>query len=170
MKKIDYLIITHTATGEGKAITKADIIVAHTTAKEKGGKGWNRPAIDYLIAEDGSLEVVLDENNVSEVDLWGISQGTNGLHGVAKYIAYVGGKTLKETKDKDTRTPEQMETLENIVRFYIKRFPKIQVLGFNEVPALEGEIAPHFQVGKWLEEIDIPREHIFNPSEEETTD
>ncbi|MBL4574816.1 MAG: hypothetical protein JKY51_01790 [Opitutaceae bacterium] len=161
MKKADYLIIQCTETGEGQEVFKADIIEQHTNSAVMGGYGWNRPGLDYLVTLDGSLETIIPETSPNVVDLWGIGEGKNGMTGIPKFISYVGGKTTKGTKDKDTRTSEQEDTLASVVKFYVKKFPKIQVLGFNQVPSKSDESSPAFDVAKWCEEIGIPEQNIF---------
>lgn len=161
MKKVDYLIIQSTASGEGIPITKGDIIDLHTTDKQQGGYGFNRPGIDYLIGLDGSMETLVSEDNPTTVDLWGISEGKQGIIGVCKHIAYAGGRTEKEVKSKDSRTTEQIKSLEAIVKFYVLKFPKIQVLGLDEAPTMKGKENPAFNVAIWLEEIGVPEINIF---------
>ena len=161
MKKVDYLIILSTGTGEGQEVSKGDIIEQHTNSPSMGGFGWNRPGIDYLVGLDGELDTIIPEESPNEVDLWGIGEGKNGLTGIPKFVAYVGGKTTKGTKDKDTRTDNQSNTLAAIVNFYVKKFPKIQVLGFNQVPAKEGETNPAFDVAEWCKEIGVPEVNLF---------
>lgn len=163
MKKADYLIIMSTETPEGQEITKGDVIEQHTDTKAHGGYGWNRPGTDYLVLADGTLETIIPEDNPNVVDLWGIAAGIEALHGIPKYLTYVGGLTEKATKEKDTRTTEQNQTLEAVVKFYIRKFPDILVLGMNQVPAMKGVKNPGFDVGKWLGEISIPERNIFQP-------
>ncbi len=96
------------------------------------------------------------------------------MNGSIKYLAYAGGKAKgKKSKkeqngvaeipaeDKDTRTDQQKDTLATIVKFYVKRFPGIQVLGFNQIPVKEGQENPAFDVGQWLTEIGVPEKNIF---------
>ena len=161
MKTIDYLIIQSTDTGESIPVTPEDIIEVHTTSKQQGGYGWNRPGIDYLLTRDGTMHTLISEDNPTMVDLWGISEGKKGIQGVCKHIAYEGGRTEKETKGKDTRTKDQHYNLETIVRFYILKFPNIQILGLNEAPAKQGEDNPGFEVSIWLEEIGIAEHNIY---------
>lgn len=165
MKKVDYLIIQSTESGEGIPVTKADIIDLHTTEKKQGGYGFNRPGIDYLIQPDGTMETFVSEDNPTTVDLWGISEGKHGILGICKHIAYAGGRTEKEVKSKDSRTTAQKNSLETIVKFYILKFPKIEVLGFNEAPTKEGEENPSFDVSIWLEEIGVSERNIFKKIE-----
>lgn len=161
MKHIDYLIIHSTNTSEASDFGKEVIIEKHTTAKRKGGLGFNRPAFDYLVKIDGTLETIINEDNPTQTDLLGISNGLKDLTGIAKNVAYVGGRTLKEAWDKDTRTDAQKNTLNAIVRFYVKRFPNIVILGNNEVPTKTDEDSPAFTVNEWLREIRIPEKNIY---------
>lgn len=161
MEEIDYLIIHSTDTSEVSDFGKDVIIKKHTDSKRENGFGWNRPGFDYLIPHDGSLETIINENNPTQTDLWGISNGREDLTGIAKHIAYVGGRTLKAAWDKDTRTDQQKQTLETIVTFYILRFPSIVILGFNEVPSKTNEDSPAFSVSEWLRKLGIPEQHIY---------
>lgn len=161
MKEIDYLIIHSTNTSEVKDFGKDVIIKKHTESIRNDGLGFNRPGFDYLIPFDGSLQVIINEDNPTQTDIWGISNGLENLTGISKNIAYVGGRTLKEAWDKDTRTDAQKQTLETIVKFYVLRFPKIIILGFNEVPSKSLEDSPAFSVGNWLYSIGIPEKNIY---------
>lgn len=161
MKKPDYLIIVSTETGEGKEVNKADIIELHTNSRALGGQGFNRPGFDYLVQTNGNLETILQEENPHEVDLWGISEGANGIIGDTKFLAYAGGMTEKATKEKDTRTDLQSDTMATVVKFFVKRFPEVQVLGWDQIPSKEGSKNPAFDVPKWLQEIGIPSDNIY---------
>lgn len=161
MKPIDYLIIQSTDTSEQKNLDKAYVINKHTTTKRDGGFGWQRPGIDYLIKQDGTLETIISEDNPTTADLWDMSNGKDGITGIAKHIAYVGGRTLKEAWSKDTRTEEQKETLEAIVKFYILRFPNLIVLGLDELKSKQDLENPGFKVADWLQEMGVEAQHIF---------
>ena len=161
MEKIDFLIIQSTETGEGTPVTKGDIINWHTLPVALGGKGWNRPGTDYLVRTDGTLETIIPENSLNTVDLWGIGKGDPGVDGVCKFIAYEGGKSEKETKDKDTRTSEQIATLEVVIRFYILKFPEVRILGFNEAPTMTEAGSPAFEVSTWLKELGLDPKNIY---------
>lgn len=161
MKRVDYLIIQSTDTSEAKDFGKEVIIAQHTGSKRDGGFGWNRPGIDDLILQDGTLQTLINEDSPTTTDLWGISHGKNAITGIARHVAYVGGRTLKEAWDKDTRTDEQEKALEAIVKFYILRFPDIIIVGFNEIPAKADEDNPGFEVAEWLRELEVPERNIF---------
>jgi hypothetical protein len=161
MKKADYLIIVNTDTPGGVEIGKAAIIEYHTSPVHAGGLGLNRPRIDDLILLEGELVNIIPEHSPNEVDLWGISEGVNGLSGLAKYVAIVGGRTKDDTKEWDTRTKEQKETLEIYVRYQLLRNPDLMVIGMNQVSAMGGVEMPSFNVPKWLESIGVPEKNIF---------
>jgi len=161
MKSPDFLIITNTETAEGIAVSKDAIIQLHTRSRAQGGLGFNRPGFDYLVTLSGKLETIIQEENLSDIDLWGINEGVAGVNGLAKVIAYAGGRTEKAVKEKDTRTDLQKETLEAVVKFYVKRFPKIRVLGWDQIPSKKGSKSPAFDVPTWLSEIGIPSENRF---------
>jgi len=161
MKEVAYLIIQHTNSGEKKELDKADIIAEHTNPKRDGGFGWKRPGIDYLVLLDGTLQTIIPEDSPTTVDLWGISNGKDGITGIAKHIAYVGGRTLKEAWSKDSRTETQIETLKTLIKFYILRFPNIIVMGFDEIESKSKTENPAFSVGEWLEEIGVPSQNIY---------
>ena len=161
MEAIDYLIIQSTDTEEQRDLDKSYIIEKHTSSLREEGFGWVRPGLDYLVLQDGTLETIINEANPTQVDLWGISEGKEGITGVAKHIAYVGGRTLKGTKAKDTRTKEQKDTLEMIVKFYILRFPNLIIMGLDEIASKKDSENPAFNVQEWLSEIGVAEQHIF---------
>lgn len=161
MKTIDYLIIVNTNTPGGQEVSKADIIEHHTTPKHLDGLGLNRPRIDDLISLEGELVNIIPETSMNEVDLWGIAEGLEALTGQPKYVALVGGRTKDGSKQWDTRTKEQKETLETYVKYHILKNPNLLVMGLDQVPALEGTEMPHFNVPKWLESIGIDESNIY---------
>ncbi len=161
MKSIDYLVLQSTNTGEQKDLDKAHIIEQHTSPIRQGGFGWVRPGFDYLVLQDGTMQTIIPEQSPTTVDLWGISQGTDGITGITKHIAYVGGRTLKEAWSKDSRTGAQKVTLEAIVKFYILRFPKVIIMGFDQIKSKSESENPGFDTADWLAEIGIPEQHIF---------
>lgn len=159
MKHPDFLIITHTQTVEGLTVSADQIIHLHTGSRAQAGLGFNRPGFDYLIGLDGTLDTIIQEENLSPVDLWGFNEGVDGINGLAKVIAYVGGKN--DQGPKDTRTQAQKNTLKAVVNFYVRRFPKIRVLGWDQVPSKKGSKNPAFDVCQWLMEMGIPTKNIF---------
>jgi len=161
MKKVNYLIIVNTNTPGGQEVTKAAIIEHHTSPIHNGGLGLNRPRIDDLISLEGELLNIIPETSPNEVDLWGISEGADGLTGQAKYVAFVGGKTKDGNKDWDTRTKEQKQTLEVYVKYHLLKNPDLIVIGLDQIPAMDGVGMPSFNVPKWLEGFEVENKNIF---------
>lgn len=164
MKKIDYLIIVNTGSPASQPYPKDRLIQDHTRPVHLNGLGLKRPRIDDLIDLDGKLHTILAETHPNDVDLWGISQGPHGLTGLARYVAFVGGRTKDGEKPWDTRTGEQKEALAAYVSYYVLRYPALQVLGLDEVPALSGADMPGFSVQKWLKTLGLDRHALVTPS------
>ena len=159
--KLNYLVIHCTATPEGRPVTKEDIIHWHTDPKAKGGRGWNRPGYSDIIYLDGKLVNIIPFNTDDFVDQWEISNGVAGLNGNSCHIVYAGGMDESGKLPKDTRTKEQLETMETYVKYTVKRHPFITILGHNEAPNAHGKACPSFNVGDWLRSIGIPDANIY---------
>lgn len=153
MNELRYLIIVNTETPAGEDVQIDELIRRDTDPEHLGGRGLNRPRMNDVITLSGELLTLVPEENNSEVDLWGISLGKDGLLGSAKYVGFVGGKTKDGQKDWDTRTDKQKEALKTYVKYHQLKHQGIQVMGLDEVPALKGEEMPGFNVAKWLESI-----------------
>lgn len=160
--KLNYLVLHCTATPEGRPVTKDDIIRWHTNPVHLGGRGWNRPGYSDIIELDGDLVSIIPFNTDDFVDQWEISNGVVGLNGNSRHIVYAGGMDAENKKPKDTRTKEQLATLEVYVKYTIKRHPKILVLGHNEAPNAHGKACPSFNVGEWLRSIGVPEANIYS--------
>lgn len=160
--KLNYLVLHCTATPEGRPVTKEDIIKWHTNPVHLGGRGWNRPGYSDLVELDGDLVSIIPFNTDDFVDQWEISNGVVGLNGNSRHIVYAGGMDKENKTPKDTRTKEQLATLELYVKYTIKRHPKILVLGHNEAPNANGKACPSFNVGDWLRSIGVAEANIYN--------
>ncbi len=160
MGKLNYIVIHCTATPEGREVTKEDIIRWHTSPKHKGGRGWRRPGYSDMIYLDGSLVNIIPFNQDDVVDPWEISNGARGINGVSRHVVYAGGLEKAGKKAKDTRTKEQLYTLEAYVRFMLLRHPGIQILGHNQAPGAN-KACPSFDVPKWLKSLGIPEKNIY---------
>jgi N-acetylmuramoyl-L-alanine amidase len=163
--KLMYLVLHCTATPEGRAVTKDDIIHWHTDPKSKGGRGWNRPGYSDMIYLDGQLVNIIPFNTDDFVDQWEISNGVAGLNGNACHIVYVGGMDEVNKTPTDTRTKEQLETMEIYLKYTIRRHPHILILGHNEAPNAHGKACPSFDVGSYLRSIGIPEANIYRKSD-----
>ena len=160
--KLNYLVLHCTATPEGRPVTKDDIIRWHTNPVHLGGRDWNRPGYADIVELDGDLVSIIPFNTDDFVDQWEISNGVVGLNGNARHIVYAGGMDKENKSPKDTRTKEQLATLEVYVKYTVKRHPKILVLGHNEAPNAHGKACPSFNVGEWLRSIGVAEANIYH--------
>jgi len=158
MAKLKYLVIHCTDTPEGREVSKKDIERWHI--KERG---WSRVGYSDMIHLDGELENLINWDQDDDVESWEISNGARGHNFHSRHLVYVGGCNrnkepwMNHYPPKDTRTPYQKETLSIYVKFMIKRYPNIKVVGHNQ---LGNKACPSFNVPKWLREIGIDEKHI----------
>lgn len=143
MSKIKYLIIHCTDTPAKRKVSRVDIEQWHIVER-----GWKKVGYSDMVHIDGSLENLIDWDQDGEVEGFEISNGARGYNSKSRHIVYVGG-----ADNIDTRTPEQYETLKDYVRFVVKRYPWIGVIGHNEVSEKD---CPSFDVGQFCEEIGVP--------------
>ena len=157
MKKIEILCIHCTATPEGREVTPANIRSWHMSPVAKGGRGWDRVGYSEMIALDGSLLLLNDYNQDDIVQSHEVTWGATGINSVSRHVVYVGG-TDSKLKPKDTRTKQQLETLETYVKFMVLRYPWIKVAGHNQFAA---KACPSFDTVSWLRSIGIPEKNIY---------
>ena len=151
MGKLTYLVIHCTATPECREVSSNDIKKWHILER-----GWSRVGYSDMVHLDGRLENLIAFDMDDEVDSWEISNGVKGYNGISRHIVYVGGLDPDFTP-KDTRTPEQLFTLETYVKYTILRHPEIKVIGHNQV---SNKACPGFDVSKWLRLIGVNEKNI----------
>ena len=117
MREITEIIIHCSATVEGKHFTVEDIDRWH---KERG---WQGIGYHYVIYLDGSIHRGRDLNKIG-AHCSGHNKNSIG-------ICYIGGVD-KNGKAKDTRTEEQKESLEQLIKSLQCRFPKAGVFGHRD--------------------------------------
>ena len=150
-KRIKYLIIHCTATPEGRRVTKGDIEEWHLQ-----GRGWNRLGYTDMVHLDGSLENLTPFDSDSIITNHEMTWGAKGINSISRHVVYVGGLS-RSMKTKDTRTPEQMETLAAYVKYMILRYPWLKIAGHNQFAAKD---CPSFDVPNWARSIGISRKNI----------
>lgn len=166
MGKVKLGVIHCTATPEGRKVSKEELLLWHTGKKSNGHRGWKNPGYRDMIHIDGTLSNLQSYNQDDELDSWEITNGARGFNTEAIHIVYVGGS--KSSKDswmkfyppKDTRTTEQLKTLELYVKYHTLIHPNIKWCGHNE---LSNKACPSFNVPKWLKSIGIENKNIKNP-------
>lgn len=151
-RELKYLVIHCTATPEGREVSAADIRHWHCDPVSKGGRGWKQVGYTDLVHLDGKVERLVDNNEDAWVDDWEITNGAAGYNSVSRHVVYAGGCAKDGKTAKDTRTNGQRTALADYVKDFHKRFPKVRIIGHNEVAA---KACPSFDVQKWLKEIGI---------------
>ena len=152
MAELKRLVLHCTATAEGREVTSGEIRAWHTNPVSKGGRGWKQVGYTDLIHLDGQIERLVDNNEDANVDPWEITNGAAGYTSTSRHVVYAGGLARNGKTPKDTRTKEQREAMESYVRDFHRRFPKVRIVGHNELSAKD---CPCFDVQKWLVRIGI---------------
>jgi hypothetical protein len=159
------LIVVHTLdTPEGRFHNAADVIRWHTLPKSQGGRGWKKPGYGELILLDGGVEFLAENDGDEFVDPWEITNGVRGHNAHAYHMAYVGGAAnvkkpwMDRYPPKDTRTKEQLITMEKRVKILLDRYPKAKLCGHNQ---LANRACPSFDVVEWALSIGIPKVRIL---------
>lgn len=99
----------------------------HTTIKELQQefkrKGWKNPGYHYVVASDGTITQLLDEDKVSN--------GVKGYNSVLINVAYIGGIDA-EGKPIDNRTAAQKASLMALLGMLHKKYPTSTIQGHRD--------------------------------------
>lgn len=87
-------------------------------------RGWSRPGYHYVIAADGTVSQLLDEEQ--------IANGVMGYNSTSVHIAYIGGID-ERGRAADTRTPRQRERLVSLAGELQRRYPGARLLGHRDI-------------------------------------
>ncbi|MCP5326763.1 MAG: N-acetylmuramoyl-L-alanine amidase [Oceanospirillaceae bacterium] len=159
-KPLKYLVLHCTATPAGREVTRQDLEKWHLSPPPTG-RGWSRLGYSDIIHLDGSLENLTPYDTNDQVDSWEITNGVAGQNSVSRHVVYAGGVDANDVKKaKDTRTPEQLATMEVLVKYIVLRHPHILVAGHNQFAA---KACPSFDVPSWLRSIGVPEANIYKP-------
>ena len=120
MRNINKIIVHCTATREGKEYSVADIDRWHKD------RGFRCVGYHYVVKLNGDVEVGRMEKEIGAHCL-----GHNN-HSIG--ICYIGGLDANG-KSKDTRTPEQKESLLILLKELKKKYPKATIHGHREFAA-----------------------------------
>lgn len=112
-RNITELIVHCSATPEGKDYTVADIDKWHRA------NGWNGIGYHYVIYRDGAVAKGRDESV--------IGAHCTGHNSNSIGICYIGGMDAANKNPKDTRTPQQKESLLKLLKELKKKYPKAKV-------------------------------------------
>ena len=126
MREINKIVVHCSATQEGKNISAATIDKWHKK------RGWRGIGYHYVIGLDGLIEL---GRPVEQVGAHVKGHNKNSIG-----ICYVGGVEAERDDDgewvaKDTRTPEQKESLLMLLKVLKKVHPTATIHGHNEFAA-----------------------------------
>ena len=143
--RVEYLIL-HTTAGSIKD-TAVDVMTYHLYTKK-----WNTGGYHYLIQADGKVTQCYQDTVT-----------TNGAKDAGNYrcihFSWIGGADFKEGGNKITKG--QADTLVEMIKFYCKRYPDIQVFGHNQ---FSSKLCPWFFVPKLMTELGLTKNRgIVNP-------
>jgi len=127
--------------------------------KKLKGRGWTRLGYSDIIFQNGVLYNITPYNEDEWVDEWEITNGVSGINSISRHIVYVGGINSKG-QPKDTRTYEQLKTMEKYVRDFIIHHPEAKIAGHNQ---FANKACPSFNVPEWLKYIAIDSKYIYMP-------
>lgn len=131
-KSTKQIIVHCTASKEGQNLTVEAVHNSHIK------NGWSGIGYHYLVAFDGTIYE-------------GRKDDTIGAHAAPQNsdsigICYVGGLDGNK-KPKDTRTSEQKEALEELIKYLLEKYPTIQqIKGHRDISPDkngDGEITPN---------------------------
>ncbi len=120
MRVINKIIIHCSATKEGNNVTASTIDQWHKD------RGWKGIGYHYVVALDGGIEY---GRSIYETGAHVKNQNEGSIG-----ICYIGGLG-QSMKPKDTRTPEQKESLLLLLKTLKKMHPEATIHGHNEFSA-----------------------------------
>lgn len=116
MRKIERIFV-HCTAGSQKQSVK-DLLA------EFKAKGWKYPGYHYFISEDGTINKLLDESEVSN--------GVQGYNSTSINVAYAGGIDSKG-KAIDNRTYAQKDSLIKLLKELRGRYPGAKIMGHRDI-------------------------------------
>lgn len=119
MRNIEYIIIHCSATREGQDISAATIDKWHKA------RGWKGIGYHYVVGLNGQIEFGRPE---AEVGAHAKGYNSNSIG-----ICYIGGVESDGRTPKDTRTPQQKESLLQILRALKVDYPNAIIIGHRDV-------------------------------------
>ena len=139
--KTDFIVLHCSATGDNQDIGAAEIDKWHRA------KGWQCIGYHYVIRRNGKIEDGRDR------DVIGAHVEGRNEHSVG--ICMVGGVDANDvTKAKNNFTPEQFESLHELLLELQLYYPHAKIQGHRDFPKV-AKACPSFDVAEWLKTVDI---------------
>ena len=139
---IKRIVVHCAATPEGKDFDVDDVRRWHTAPRPQG-QGWSRIGYHFIIKLDGTIQRGLAEERT------GIHVRGRNTGSIA--VCYIGGVDAR-MKAKDTRTPDQKEAMERLVKQLVAAYPAAEVLGHRDHLGVR-KACPSFDVRAWWEAV-----------------
>lgn len=118
LNSVKYIVIHCTDTPAGRDVSAAQVDAWH---KERG---WEGIGYHYLVRLDGTVE--------QGRPLTKVGAHVYGYNRVSVGVCYVGGRD-RQGRCADTRTPEQVAALRQLVSQLKERFPAAKVVGHRDL-------------------------------------
>ena len=115
MRKIGYIAVHCTAGRQTQTVSDLQA--------EFRRKGWVYPGYHYVVAPDGKITQLLDEDKVSN--------GVKGFNSVSVNVAYIGGIGA-DGKGVDNRTDEQKKALRQLLGMLKRKYPDAVIQGHRD--------------------------------------
>ena len=138
MRKIDKLIVHCSATPEHKEFDVEDITDWHVN-----GNGWSDCGYHYVITIRGEIQEARPERK--------IGAHCKGHNRYSIGICYIGGMDRTMDKYIDTRTPEQKESLEQLLKDLKDKYPVATIYGHKDFT--NKKVCPCFDAKEEYKEI-----------------
>jgi len=146
MNKVEYIIIHCSATMEGKAFFAKDIDRWHKA------NGWKGIGYHFVINLDGEIETGRPLDADEWIEANEVGAHAYGYNSRSIGICYIGGCDAN-MKPKDTRTPQQKESLIQLIKSLRQTHKSAKIIGHNEVE--KNKACPSFDVQKWIKAIGL---------------
>lgn len=143
MAKFTHLMWHCADTPEGRWFDGEDIKQWHL--KERG---WSRVGYSAIFLLNGHIEILIPFDKDDEIDSWEISNGAKGWNGRTRHVCYIGGG-----KGIDTRTPEQIASMQTFAKVHAMLWPNVKNIGHNQVSK---KYCPSYDVPAWCKKIGLP--------------
>lgn len=114
MREIKYIAVHCTAGSQRQTISDLQAEFRH--------KGWKNPGYHYVVASDGKITQLLDEEK--------ISNGVKGFNSVTVNVAYIGG--IADGKAADNRTDAQKKSLRQLLANLKRKYPEAVIQGHRD--------------------------------------
>lgn len=154
---LKYLVIHSTKTDYDTEVSDKEVINSHMLPSPHG-KGWTKVGYSDLIHLDGTISNLTPFNEDGRVEEWKLSHDGEHIYPYARHIAYVGGISKDGFNCENTMTKEQQITFDIYLRYMIRRYPDIIIVGHGE---LSGTSCPGFNMKTYCEGIDIPSKNTL---------